>query len=194
MGEKGIVLQSASFEPGGDEARQLHLEQALEKGGYEPAEAPPEPEAEENESLTQEQRLNKNLKNYGAQIERAKAKYEDWDELKAQFDKQDVFIGHGVQVTILEQPNGADVTHYLMRHPAFAKKLGEMSRTPGREISAIREVERLSARLWANTPHREAPPRRPIRPRADASSAEIAAMPRYRNQYRDFKRAQRERR
>lgn len=186
---KGLVLHSASHEPGGDEARQMNLENAMEKAGYEVQEAPPEPEAEESNELTEQQRLEKNLKHYGAQIKEAKKKYDDWHETLNQ--DVDVFIGQGVQIAILEQPNGAEVAYYLGKHPAFAKKLGKMSSTPGRQIEAIREVERLSARLAANSPRTEAPPRRPIRPAADATFAEIAAMPNFPGKARYLKRAQR---
>lgn len=182
---KGLVLQSASYEPGGEETRQMNLEKTLEEAGYEVQEAPPDPEAEENDSLTQEQRFSKNIKSYGAQVEKAKSKYDDWNQVV----NQDIFIGQGVQLAILEQPNAAEVSYYLGKHPGFAKKIGEMSKTPGREISAIREVERLSARLGGNT-HTQAP-RRPIRPPADASFAEIAAMPNFPGKARYLKRAQR---
>src|SRR6266436_8443598 len=184
---EGLILKSASYEPGGDEARQMNLETTLEKAGFE-VKTPPEPKPEEsNEQLTVEQRFDKNIKNYDRQVQGAKNKYDDWDEAR----KQDIFIGQGVQLALLEQENGAEVAYYLAKHPAFAKKIGEMSKTPGREISAIREIERLSARLGANAPHTQAPQRRPIRPPADASFSEIASMPNYPGKARDLKRAQR---
>ncbi len=180
---EGLILKSASFEPGGDEARELHLETTMEKAGFEVKETPPE--AESNEQLTPQQRFDKNIKNYGAQTKRAEKKYDDWHDAV----NQDIFIGQGVQLAILEQENGAETVYYLAKHPSFAKKLGELSRT-GRELSAIREVERLSARLGANAPRPQAPPRREVRPPADASFAEIASMPDFVGKARALKRAQ----
>ena len=184
---EGLILKSASFEPGGDEARQMHLETALEKAGFE-VKTPPEAKAEESDeaALTVEQRFDKNIKNYASQVKGAKERYDDWDEVL----NQDIFIGQGAQLAMLEQENGADVAYYLGKHPAFAKKIGQMAKTPGREIAAIREIERLSARLGANAPRTQAPQRRPVRPPADASFSEIAAMPSYPGKARDLKRAQ----
>jgi hypothetical protein len=181
---KGLVLNSASFEPGGDEARQHNLEATLERAGFE-VEAPPEPEAEENEQrLTAAERHNKHLKTYSAGVKKAKETYDDWDKAV----NQDIHIGKEVQLAIFEQKNGAEVVYYLGKHPAFAKKLGALT-AAGHAISAIREVERLSARLGANTPRPQAPAR-PVRPPVDATFAEIAAMPNYPGKSRDLKRAQ----
>jgi hypothetical protein len=182
---EGIVLKSASFEPGGEEGRKMNLETTMEKAGFE-VETKPEPEEESDEGLTVEQRFEKNIKNYNAQAQAARRRYADFKEVV----DQDIHIGVGVQLAMYEQENGAEVAYYLGKHPALAKKLGQMSKTPGREIAAIREVERLSARLAANAPRTQAPQRRPTRPPADASFSEIAAMPSYPGKARDLRRAQ----
>lgn len=180
---KGVILKSASFDPGGDEARQMSTQTVLEKAGFKVEE--PEPEPEESEQLTPQQQLEKNLRSYGAQVKEAKEKYNDWRETVG----REVFIGQGVQMAILEQANGAEVCYYLGKHPNFAAKLGELSKT-GRELTAIREVERLSARLAPSTARTQAPPRRPVRPPDDATFSEIAAMPNFPGKGRALKRAQ----
>src|SRR5229473_7138692 len=116
---KELILKSASFEPGGEETRKMNLETTIENAGFE-VKTPPEPKSEESdEQLTVEQRFDKNIKNYDRQVKGAKNKYDDW----AETINQDVFIGQGVQLALLEQPNGAEVAYYLGKHPAFAKKI-----------------------------------------------------------------------
>jgi hypothetical protein len=182
---EGIVLKSGSWEPGGEEARKMNLESTLEKAGFE-AKPEPKPEESDDGQLTEQERFKKNVGSYDAQTKAARKKYDDWQEVVG----QDIHIGVGVQLALLEQNNGADVAYYLGKHPALAKKIGQMSKTPGREISAIREVERLSARLAANAPRTEVPPSRPSRPPEDATFAEIAHFPDYPGKARDLRRAQ----
>jgi hypothetical protein len=199
---EGLVLKSGSFEPGGEEARQKNLETVIKKAGFE-IEKPeteaelPAPPAELHETLSPKEAFEKNVNAYGVQIEKAKEAHKDWGELQKKFEANDVFIGPAVQQTILEQSNGAEVTYYLMKNPAYAAKLGKMCKA-GRGVSAVREIENLSARLGGNTTHASytprrtsATPRQPVRPSANASFAEIAAMPSYQGKARDLKRAQR---
>jgi hypothetical protein len=89
------------------------------------------------------ERFEQNLVSYGAQVEEAKDKYEDWDEVV----NQNIFIGREAQLAILELENGAEVIYYLGRHPVAAAKLGELS-----PVAAIMEVGRLSTRLKTGTP------------------------------------------
>jgi hypothetical protein len=141
-------------------------------------------------------RFEKNIVNYGAQVEEAKEKYEDWDQVV----NQDIFIGRDAQLAILELENGAEVIYYLGRHPVAAAKLGEMS-----PVSAIMEVGRLATRLKTGTPSpgetngREAKPKpripAPVK-HVDTSGsgqtltfAEIAAKPDYPGKAKDLKRA-----
>jgi hypothetical protein len=143
-------------------------------------------------------RFNENLLSYKAQVEEAKDTYEDWDDVV----NQDIHIGREVQLAILEQENGAEVVYYLGRHPAYARKLGELS-----PLSAVMEVGRLSARLKTGAPapgeaHSEEPTKpkpkvpAPVRTVSTAGSsaaltfAEIAAKPSYPGKARDLRAAQ----
>ena len=146
--------------------------------------------AVEDAQIAERQFYEQNLRNYGAQAKEAKGKYKDWDEVV----NQDIFIGREAQLTILEQENGADVIYYLGKNPDYAKKLGEM-----RPISAIRAVERLSARLTSGEGYEDRRPRprvpAPVRTVSTAGSsaapsfADIAARPNYPGKARDLKRA-----
>jgi len=84
--------------------------------------------------------LEENLANYREQVADFKAEHDDWDDVV----KQDLPMHQGVQLAIIEQENGAEVTYYLGRHPEYTRKLAEM--TP---LSAVMEVGRLSAKLLA---------------------------------------------
>lgn len=143
-------------------------------------------------------RFEQNIQSYAAQVEEAKDKYDDWDEVV----NQDIFIGKGAQLAILELPeNAAEVIYYLGRHPAYAAKLGEMS-----EHSAIMEVGRLSAKLLTGAPstgeangERETKPKpkvpAPVRTvntggtSAEPTFADIAARPNYPGKARDLRAA-----
>jgi hypothetical protein len=143
-------------------------------------------------------RFEQNIQSYAAQVEEAKDKYDDWEEVV----NQDIFIGKEAQLAILElQENAAEVIYYLGRHPARAKKLGEM--TP---LSAVMEVGRLSKELLTGAPasgeangEGQAKPKpkvpAPVRtvntggPSANPTFAEIAARPNYPGKARDLRRA-----
>jgi hypothetical protein len=123
-----VILQSASWEKGGEQARQKHLETVMEKAGLEIVkkdEAVPEPKPEElNENLTPQERVEQSVRNYGEQLKTAKTKYPDWEKTV----KQEIFIGREVQHAIIQQPNGADVVYYLGQHPEYAKKSAKCAR------------------------------------------------------------------
>lgn len=149
-------------------------------------------------------RVEQIIGNYGLQVEEAKEAHPDWDELKAKFEKEDVNIGNATQLAILELENGAEVTYYLMRHPAYAAKLGKMS-----QVSAVMEVGRLSAKLNGGTgasasdeaDSEEKPKPKPKVPApvrtvstggssAVLTFAEIAAKPDYPGKAKDLRAAQ----
>lgn len=89
-------------------------------------------------------RLKENVTSYLAQVELAKEKYEDWDDVV----NQDIPMHKGVQLAVMEdRENAAEVIYYLGKHPAYTKKLAEM--TP---LSAVMEVGRLSTRLKTGAP------------------------------------------
>jgi hypothetical protein len=147
------------------------------------------------------QHCERNLRNYAAQVKEAQEKYPDWDELKEKFDNEDIFIGNGVQMAILELENGADVIYHLMRHPDYAEKLGRMS-----QPSAVMEVGRLSARLLTGASssgegyeYRRPKARVPAPVRTVSTGgtsepltfAELAARPNYPGKWKDLKHAQR---
>src|SRR5712664_817390 len=142
-------------------------------------------------------RFDQNLANYASQLEEAKEKYEDFEEVV----NQDIFIGKEAQLAILELENGAEVIYYLGRHPVAAAKLGELS-----PISAVMEVGRLSARLKTGSPATsDANDGAPIKPKPKVPApvrtvntsgttsaltfAEIAAKPSYPGKAKDLKRA-----
>jgi hypothetical protein len=145
----------------------------------------------------QQRQLGENLRNYKIQVEEAKEKYPDWNEVV----NQEIHIGAGVQLALLELENGADVSYYLGKHPAYAEKLGQMS-----QPSAIMEVGRLSERLKTGAPATSeanggAPTKpkpkvpAPVRTVSTAGSsaaltfAEIAAKPNYPGKAKDLRRA-----
>jgi hypothetical protein len=143
-----------------------------------------------------QQRFERNVQNYTAQVEEAKEEYPDWDEVV----NKDIFIGKEVQLAILEnEENAAEVIYYLGRHPAYAKKLGEMS-----PLSAVMEVGRLSSRLKTGASSRDEAngeePRKqkaklpePVKPVGSGTPsgsptfAEIAARPNYPGKARDLR-------
>ena len=176
---KGIVLQSQSFEPGGDASREHNTARAIEGAGYEVEKKLELPDDRDTSGLNDDQRLQKHAKDYGAQVNAAKLKHgeDEWNEAV----NQDITIGQTAQLALLEAPNGAEVTFYLGTHPDIARRLGKM--TP---LQAAAEVGRLSDRL--PKPERAS---RPFRPPTGATFAEIAAMKDYPGKARDLKRAQR---
>lgn len=145
--------------------------------------------------------LERNLQNYAAQLEEVKAKYPDWDELKEKFDNADIFIGQATQLAILGEENGAEVSYYLMKHPAVAVRLGQMD-----QIAATKEVARLADRLKTGAPApsgQEYERQFRLKPKVPApvrtvstagsnaapSFADIAARPNYPGKAKDLKRA-----
>lgn len=167
------------------------FEDALVLWGNEKFAAEGRQAAQQRYEAAQRQHLESNLKSYAAQVKEAKETYPDWDETV----NQDVFIGTGVQLAVLELENGADVIYYLGRHPDYAAKLGQMS-----QPSAVMEVGRLSARLKIGVANGEGEYRRP-KPKIPApvrtvstggssaaqTFAEIAAKPNYPGKARDLK-------
>lgn len=148
---------------------------------------------------TQQQHGAEVLRNYDSQVRVAKQAHPDWDALKQKFDANDVFIGHATQLAILEDEAGAEVTYYLMRHPEYAAELGRKARVS--EISAVKEVARLSARLSGVSSGERSRPRvpAPVRTVSTAGSgavstpADVAARPNYPGKAKDFRRALAER-
>jgi len=175
---KGIVLQSASFDPGGEAAREQNTARVIEGAGYE-VEKKLELPDRDTSGLNDDQRQQKHLKDYGAQVDAAKLKYgkDEWNQTV----NQDIVIGQASQLAIVEQENGAEIVLHLGQNPEYAKKLGKM--TP---LAQAGEIARLSDRL--PKPQRVS---RPFRPPTGATFAEIAGMKDYPGKARDLKRAQR---
>lgn len=147
--------------------------------------------ASQDAQAAQRQQDEQIIRNYSAQVERAKKVHPDWDQLKAKFDRDDVFIGDATQLAILEdQEHGAEITYFLMRNPDKARELGRMS-----QIKAVKEIDRLSARLAGNGARPRVPA--PVRTVNTAGSsaaptfAEIAARPNYPGKAKDLKRVER---
>jgi hypothetical protein len=149
-------------------------------------------------------RFEEHVQNYAAGIEEVREAHDDYDELKERFEKEDVFIGKETQLALLELENGAEVTYYLMRHPAAAAKLGETCRV--NPLSAVMEVGRLSMRLKTGAPApgeangeetRKSKPKVPAPVRTvntggsseGLTFAEIAAKPNYPGKAKDLRRA-----
>lgn len=143
------------------------------------------------------ERFEKNIQNYAAQVEEAKDRYDDWDEVV----NQDIFIGKEVQLSILELENAAETIYYLGRHPAYAAKLGEMQ-----PLSAVMEVGRLSQKLLTGAPatgEANGEEKTRLKPKVPApvrtvntggssgspTFAEIAAKPNYPGKAKDLRRA-----
>ena len=124
--------------------------------------------------------------NYKAQVDDVKSRYDDWDQTV----NQDLHIGIGSQLALLEQENGAECVYYLGKHPDYAARLGKMT-----DHAAAAEIGRLSERLkaGASRPRFRTPP--PVRTVSTAGSsapltpAEVAARPNYAGKARDFRKA-----
>lgn len=82
--------------------------------------------------------LEQNLTNYRTQVEEAKDKYDDWDEVVG----QPLPIHTSVQLAIVEMENGAEVSYYLGRHPLYTKQLAEKS-----TLKAVGAIWELSEKL-----------------------------------------------
>lgn len=149
------------------------------------------------EQAAQRQYDERILRSYAEQVKRSKETHPDWNALKQKFDADDIFIGRATQLAILEDEAGGEITYYLMRHPDKAAELGRMS-----QVSAVKEIARISARLSGNGEGYGRPrPRVPAPVRtvstggstAASTPADIAARPNYPGKARDFRRALAER-
>jgi hypothetical protein len=179
---KGATLISASYEAGGDQARDENTKAALEKAGYELPE-PELPAVDETLASTPQQAhetLQRNIQRYGRQVEQqAKAKYPDWKQVVG---GADVFIGREAQVALLETDNATDVVYYLATHQEEAKRLGRIG-----PVAAIKEVARISASL--PKPEGAERARRPAQATLDSLTfQELAKMPTYPGKARDLRR------
>ena len=180
--KEGIILASASYEAGGDAARDANTKAAVEKAGYElpPPELPPVDAARMATPQEARAQLERNIQRYGKQVEQAKEKYRDWEHVVGQAD---IFIGQEAQVALLESDNATDAVYYLATHPEIAKKLGRMA-----PASAISEVARISAML-PKPARADSRPRRPSESfLASASFDDVAKLPNYPGKARDLKR------
>jgi Bacteriophage, scaffolding protein len=125
----------------GDDAQQKYEDALLDWGTKQALARREVADAERiaKESLAAEnKRLEENYQDYRAQVEEFKEEHDDWDEVV----NQDIPIHTAVQLALLEQPNGAEVTYYLGKHPDWTRKLAELS-----PLSAVMEVGLLSQRL-----------------------------------------------
>jgi hypothetical protein len=177
----GLVLKSASYEPGGEKAREHNTVRAIEGAGYEVEKKLELPDDRDTSGLNDDQRLQKHAVDYGKQVEAAKLKYgtEEWNRTL----NQEVQIGQAAQLAILEQKNGAEICWYLGQHPDYAQKLGKMP-----PLVAAGEVAKLADRL--PQPVRVS---RPVKVPADATFAEIASMKDWPGKVAALKRAARRR-
>jgi hypothetical protein len=129
------------------------------------------------------------LQKYAAGVKEAKSRYSDWDETV----NQDLHIGVGSQLALLEIENGPEVVYYLGKHPDVARKLGQMSHS-----LAAAEVGRISERLAGASRSRPRVPA-PVRTVSTAGSSvapspsDIASRPNYPGKAKDFRRALSER-
>lgn len=79
-------------------------------------------------------RQNEVVENWKKQVETAKAKYKDWDDVMG-----DVEIGNAVARALVETPDGAEIAYYIGSHPEEAKALKNL--TKEREVGmAIGEL------------------------------------------------------
>lgn len=148
------------------------------------------------------ERLEANYQDYRAQVEEFKEEHDDWDEV---VNREDIPMHTAVQLALLEQPNGAECTYYLGKHPEFALKLAELS-----PLQAVVEVGLLARKLAEPASGRKpsgpatawgGEPRTPTKPRAPApvqpvrTSATLASMTSKdaakARDYKGFKKAQR---
>jgi hypothetical protein len=155
-------------------------------------------EARKRQEETQKQteaRLKQNFENYQSQVAAFKEEHDDWDEVV----DQSIPIHESVYLAIQEQENGAQVTYYLGKHPAYATSLAVMS-----PLSAVAEIGRLVDRLKAGTPEpgtKTVEPKKPapkpipepVRPlSASATSSTLTSREAAKSRdYKAFKAAQR---
>jgi hypothetical protein len=171
-----VILQSASWEKGGEPARQKHLEATMEQAGYEVEKEPPPPPKPDFEKLPrhEQERL---VQKYGLGVDKTRAKVgaENWTKAL----DQEIVIGTKAQAAILQEDNGPEIAYYLGRNPEEARRLGKMK---GNE--AVKEVRRISNKLTES---------RNVRPPENASFEEIVATGPYWGRARDIRRALRRR-
>jgi hypothetical protein len=173
-----VILQSGSWEKGGEPARERHLEKVMEQAGYEVEKEPPPPPKPDFEKLPghEQQRL---VQKYGQAVDKTIAKVgaENW---KNAVD-QEIHIGTKAQAAILQEDNAPEICYYLGRNPEEARRLGKMKGT-----EAVKEVRRISSKLTNEE-------RRNVRPPENASFEEIVATRPYWGRARDIRRALRRR-
>ena len=146
-------------------------------------------------------RLEANYQDYRAQVEEFKEEHDDWDEV---VNREDIPMHVAVQLALLEQPNGAEVTYYLGKHPEFALKLAELS-----PLQAVVEIGLLSRKLaepatnrasgpttaWGGGPKTSTRPRVPAPVQPVRTGATLASMTSkdaaQARDYKSFKKAQR---
>lgn len=172
--DKGVELTSASWEKGGEPARQKHLEAVMEQAGYEVEKEPPPPPKPDFEKLPrhEQERL---VDKYGQGVEKTKARVgeENWNSAL----DQEIVIGRKTQLAILQEDNGPQICYYLGRNPEEARRLGKMKAS-----EAVEEVRRLSSKLMQEQG-------RDVRPPENSSVEEFIAAPNYPGKYRDVKKA-----
>lgn len=133
------------------------------------------------------------LASYQTRVAAFKEEHDDWEKVV----NQPIPIYPGVQLAIIEQENGPQVTYYLGKHPEYTRELAEMS-----ETAAIIAIGRLSDKLKGGAPQTtsEKPkpkprtnipePVKPVSTSAAASTLTSAEAAKKRD-YRAFKAAQR---
>jgi len=171
-------------------------EDALLAWGTERALAKRQAEEAQNE---QQRALEQNYQNYRTQVEEFKDEHDDWEDVVG----QDIPMHTAVQLALLEQTNGAEVTYYLGKHPDFTRKLAAMS-----PLSAVVEVGVLSRKLQSDSGRTSGPANAregetktitkpkapaPVQPvRTGTTLASMSSIDAAKNgDYKAFKRAQR---
>lgn len=174
MGDKGVALTSASWEKGGEPARERHLQDVMAQAGYEVEKEPPPPPKPDFEKLP-EQEKERLIQKYGRGVDKTKARVgeENWNNAV----DQEIVIGEKTQKAILQEDNGPEICFYLGRNPEAARQLGKM-----KPKEAVEEVRRISSRLINEQ-------RRNVRPPESASFEEIVAAGPYPGRHLDMRRA-----
>ena len=80
---------------------------------------------------------------YQARKAEAREKHEDWDDVMAEIEADQVTIPVAASNAIIESEHGPEIAYYLAKNQEVRDKLAEMSIT-----SAVREIGRIEARLF----------------------------------------------
>jgi hypothetical protein len=112
-------------------------------------EAEDKAKAAKDATEAESKQLETNYQNYREQVEEFKEEHDDWDDVV----NQDIPMHTAVQLALLEQPNGAEVTYYLGKHTDFTEKLAGMS-----PLSAVVEIGILSRKLQSETTRKPSGP------------------------------------